>query len=297
LTCLARLARVVRRVNPDLIHASLFHANLACRLVARLDRPRPLITSTVTIELERNWHLWLEAATMGLSDLHVANSNAVAAHLRKDLGFPANRLCMIRNGLDLRSIDAVAPIDRLRHGIASNQKLIVWAGRMDPVKELPVLIETVERLRADFDVRAVLLGDGPCRAAVENLIRSHHLSNVIATPGWSDDVIGWLKSADLLLFPSMTEGSPNVVLEAMACGCPVVASDIPACRELMDDNVSGRLIHHESPGNFARAVSELLTDSAKSKALAHQASNVVEQRHEIHHIARQWADLYRRLLG
>jgi glycosyltransferase involved in cell wall biosynthesis len=296
LSCLARLAKVIRNHNPDLIHSSLFHANLACRLVGKLDRPRPIITSTVTIEQERRWHLWLESATIGLSDIHVANSRAVATHLANDLGIPANRICVIRNGLDLTKIESAKPIDRAQHGISQNQKLIVWAGRMDPVKNLKVLIEVIDRLSANFDLRAVLLGDGPSRPEIESLIHERALTNQITLLGWSPEVVCWLKSADALIFPSFTEGSPNVVLEAMASGCPVIASNIPACRELIQNHVSGRLIPPENAAAFTQAATEILANKPLAQSLAAAASATVQLRHDIRVIASQWSDLYLRLL-
>ncbi|MFQ5428961.1 MAG: glycosyltransferase [Phycisphaerae bacterium] len=295
-SCLARLARQVRRLRPDLIHSALFHANLAARMVGQLDRDRPIVTSTVTIEIERRWHRLLESLTIERSDLHVANSRAVAKHLREDLGFPPRRVTVIPNGLDIAAIDAAAPARRGELGVDEQVPLIVWAGRLDPVKNLETFVRVIERVRAQRDVRALVLGDGPARPAIERLAADLRLQRVVQFFGWSENVVGCLKSADVLLFPSWTEGSPNVVLEAMASRCPVVASAVPGCAELIDTGRTGLLCPAADVACFARAVIGLLEDRSAAQRLAAAARDQVVRRHEIGAVVRVWREAYERLV-
>lgn len=295
--CLQRLAQNICRLNPDLIHASLLHANLAARLVGRLDRPRPLITSTVTIEIERPLHRWIEALTWQLSDMHVANSDAVAAHLVDDLGFDPDRLSVIPNALDLDAARSAVPVHRGDFGIASDALLLLWAGRMDPVKGLPTLVLAVKQIRTIRKVKLVLLGDGPQRREIESLIRSHELKGCIKTPGWSHEVLRWYKAADALVMPSLTEGSSNVVLEAMACGCPVLASDIPGMRELIGNNERGGLCEIGQPTDLANAILRFAGADRRDERATKAAGEFVESRHSSNRIFTQWGTLYRRVLG
>jgi len=294
LRCLARLAEHVRRVDPDVIHASLCHANVAARLVGRLDRRRPIITSTVTIEIERYWHRLLECLTGGWSDLHVANSSAVARHLCVDLAFPPERIEIVPNAVAFDEIDEAPPIDRSAQGLAPDVPLVVWAGRMDPVKNLPTFIEVVERIYRRSPVQAVLLGDGPERERVERVIRERRLGSVIMVARWSAQVANWLKAADCLLFPSLTEGSPNVVIEAMAAGCPVVASDIPACRELIEDGVHGRLGGAYAVDDLAAAVEAVCADRQWRERTVLAARRRVAARHGMDEVLSRWRRVYER---
>ncbi len=291
-SCLFRLARHIRGFNPDLIHSALMHANLAARLVGRLDRPRPIITSTVTIEIERRWHRWVESFSASASDLHVANSAAVARHLCDDLGFSSERLRIVPNGLDLAQIDAAPPVRLDEFGIPPQSRLIVWAGRMDPVKNLHALLDCISRLIPRMPLCAVLIGDGPARQGWQQEAATLGLERVARFIGWSDNVPGWLKSADALLFPSRTEGAPNVVLEAMACRCPVVSADIPACAELLDGGRAGLLCPMNDGAGFAHALERLLTNLPLSETLAAAGRRVVEDRHRLEDVARRWRGLY-----
>ncbi len=296
--CIARLARHVRRIQPDLIHSSLFHANLAARLVGRLDRPRPVLTSTVTIEIERHWHRWLESLTAGASDLHVANSAAVARHVCSDLGFPSSRVMVIPNGLDIAAIDAAPAVRRRDHGIEEDVPLVVWAGRMDPVKDLVTLVGVIDRLRQRrVALRVVLIGDGPEREAISAMIRRRRLDGVIDMALWSENVPGWMKTADCLLFPSRTEGSPNVVIEAMLCGCPVVASDIPAVRELVGGEAGALLCRAGDIAGFAAATEAVLLDADIGHRLAATGRALAVERHNIQHVVGQWRGAYDRLIS
>lgn len=296
-TCLLRLARYVKQFDPDLIHASLFHANLAARLVGRMDRARPIVTSTVTIEIERPFHRALEALTWRMSDLHVANSEAVAAHLRSELGMDDARMVVIPNGIDLVEINAVSPAARSSFGLDDRTPLIVWAGRMDPVKNLLTLVEVVALVRARRPVQALLLGDGPERERIEREITARGLTKVIQTPGWSSEVSSWLKTADLLFFPSLTEGCPNVVLEAMACKCPIVASDIPSCRELIRSGIDGALVAPRDVEGAVEAVTKLLDDRETARCYADSAHGRIVESHDLSAAVGRTVGLYRRLLA
>ncbi len=295
--CLGVLAAYVRRCDPDLIHASLFHANLAARLVGRLDRPRPIITSTVTIEIERRWHRAVESLTAGVSDLHVANSQAVARHLLDELGFDADRMLVIRNAVDFSELDHAALPDRSALKLDGGASLIVWAGRMDPVKNLPTLIDVVGRLSHQRRVQAVLLGDGPERGRVEAMVENRGLSQIVRVFGWSDNVAGWLKTADALFFPSLTEGSPNVLLEALVVGCPVVTSDAAACVELICEAGRGVTCHPYDTDGMMRALCAILDEKERARASARSGAARIRALHDMPAVLGAWRAAYDRAMG
>jgi glycosyltransferase involved in cell wall biosynthesis len=295
--CLLALARHLRRLDPDLIHSSLFHANLAARLVGRLDRARPIVTGTVTIEVARRWHRWLESLTFDRSDLHVANSQAVAAHLCEELGFSPERVAVVPNGVALEEIDLQPAIRREALGLPDGIPLVVWAGRMDPVKDLQTFVGVISALRSGGEVRAVILGDGAERPRIERLVGERELDDVIRMARWSTNVIGWLKAADLLLFPSLTEGSPNVVIEAMACRCPVVASDIPSCRELIEDGVHGWLRPAGDVRRFAVLMTSLLSNAALRQSTVAAARQRVVERHDMRRVVERWRSIYGQVMS
>jgi len=292
-TCLVRLARHVRTIDPDLIHAGLFHANVAARLVGRLDRPRPILTSTITIEIERQWHRWGEALTGGVSDLHFANAPSVAAHVRDDLGFAPDRVTLLPNGIDCAAVAGVEKARRETLGIPDAVPLLVWAGRMDPIKDLPTFVEVADRLNKLCGAHALLLGDGPERGRVEAMVVERKLTDAVHLAGWRKNVVEWLKAADVLVFPSLTEGCPNVLLEAMAAGCPVVAGDIAPCRDLIVNGRDGLLCPVGEAAEFAEAASSLVGDSNKRLFLSRNARSRVLVEHDLPLVVDQLVRVYR----
>ena len=295
--CLWRLARYVRQYDPDLIHASLFHANLAARIVGRFDRVRPIVTSTVTVEIERATHRIGEWAMAGWSDIHVANAEAVAAHLRDDLAIPSDRIVVICNGIEVETLSRTAPIDREDFGIPRDVPFILGAVRMNPVKDLATFIEAVAMVASRRDVRAVLLGDGPERRRVAALASSSGAADSFVLPGWSLNVAGWLRAASCVVLTSRTEGCPNVLLEAMGCHCPVIASDIPSCRELIREGVHGVLSPVGNPGAFATAIDKVLDDPETARERAAAAYERVCRDFDLGAVSKTWLGLYDDLLG
>lgn len=246
---LRRLAAALRRFDPDVLHASLFHANLAARIVGRLDRRRAVVTSTATIEIERRWHRWLESFSAAASDAHVVNSPAVARHVIDDLGFPASRVHVVPNGIDADESLPSTPSAVIPRRPPSSAPLIAWAGRMDPIKRLDRWVEVFARLCTETSVCGLLLGDGPETTRVRgDLQRRGLLANGgievgrVHMQGWVDRPSTLWDPGDLFLLTSDTEGSPNVLLEAMSRGCAVVASNVGGIGDLVRPGIDGELV-------------------------------------------------------
>src|SRR5690606_14697264 len=133
---------------------------------------------------------------------------------------------------------------RAQLGIDADARLIVYVGRLVEAKGLRELLAAFGRLsQDDATLRLALVGDGVMREELEALVRVAGLhERIVLTGGMEpDDVARWLGAADLLSLPSWSEGYPNVVVEALACGCPVVATDVGGTREIIGQD-NGLLI-------------------------------------------------------
>ena len=270
LPALTRLARHVRRIKPDLIHATLTHANVAARMVGIMQRI-PVIGSTATIEVERRWHAVVERATARLDQAHLVNSRAVAEHVVTTFGVAPRRVRVIPPSLDPFPQRVDRKAGRAGLGLATDESIVAWAGRFDVVKRLEIVVACAELL-ATPPVRFLLVGDGPDRASLEQLLARSTAAARVQLLGWRDDVPAVLSAADAFVFPSRTEGLPSAVLEAMAVGLPIVASDIPAHRELAGDGERLRLAAGDDPRPYAEALREILADPAGGQALGARAS-------------------------
>ncbi|MGA2351485.1 MAG: glycosyltransferase [Terracidiphilus sp.] len=175
------------------------------------------------------------------------------------------------NGCDL---SAFHPSDRRearqKLGIDANAETVVYIGRMDIKKGLRELVEAAAILRMDRpNLRMYLIGDGPDKYLVENVIRDSNATSYIhAVPACAfDDVAIWMAAADVVTLPSYMEGCPNVVLEALACGRPVVATNVGGIPEILGDEC-GELVPPRSPVKLAQALASVLDRKWDAEAIS-----------------------------
>ena len=144
-------------------------------------------------------------------------------------------------------------------------------------------------------LRAIFCGDGPARSRIEALIAAQGLTSRVRLVGYTSKLWSLMKRASLLVSPSRFEGSPNVVLEAMACGCPLVVSDIEAHRDLLGDQ-SAILVNSNDPAAIARGIEAVLADPGAAARRA-AAARTRAERHALPLIAAQYAAVYRDVLS
>jgi len=187
------------------------------------------------------------------------------------MGAPPEKTRAIVNGCDLsvfRVRDRHDARQKLRVDPASES--IVYIGRMDVRKGLRELVQAAVALHPQRPkLRVYLVGEGPDRPLIESAIKSANAASYIhAMPACAfDDVPVWMAAADLVTLPSYMEGCPNVVLEALACGRPVVATRVGGIPEIMNDEC-GRLVPPRNPVELAQALASVLDTTWDAKPIS-----------------------------
>jgi glycosyltransferase involved in cell wall biosynthesis len=181
---------------------------------------------------------------------------------------------VIVNALDVSAIRA-APPPILALAI-EGRSLILVVGRLNEQKATDVVLQAIALVGARFEFLVLFMGEGPGRAAVEAAARTAPGRNRVAVVGYNPQWWGLLKMARGLVSASRFEGAPNVVLEAMAGGCPLIVSDIPEHREILDER-GALLVRPEDPKALAAAIEALLADPAAARRRASQAAERVEE--------------------
>jgi glycosyltransferase involved in cell wall biosynthesis len=162
---------------------------------------------------------------------------------------------------------------------------------VDPQKNIPLFLQALDEvLGKEEDVVALLLGEGPLRAQMEARISDSPGSKRIRLLGFADDLWSWMRRANVLVSVSRFEGSPNVVLEAMAVGCPLVVSDIPEHREILDETTA-RFCSVDAADNVASAILEALNAPFEARQRADAARKRVAD-WSLQESARQYFDVY-----
>jgi glycosyltransferase involved in cell wall biosynthesis len=199
--------------------------------------------------------------TIVRADAFIANSGEVRDELIA-AGFPNERVVRIPNGVNLDRFrpapEGSSTEARTKLGLPSGP-LICFVGRMDPQKGLATLLDAFARLAAaGAKASLVIVGDGPQRIGMEQLAAQLGVAGRVIFQGVVQDVAPYLEVSDVFVLPSVGEGMPNALLEAMSTGLPCVASAIGGCRDVITDRQTGLLVPPEDPTALQRALEELL---------------------------------------
>lgn len=291
-----RLRRELRRFQPEILQTFLFHANIAGRIAGRLAGIPHCVSGIRVAERRSRWSLWLDRITNGLVDINVCVSGAVADFSVKVAHLPGDKVTVIPNGVDVASFAGAEPLDLATFGVPSSTKVIVAVGRLDPQKGLVDLLEAFSNVVTKHnDVHLLLVGDGPERDRLARIVIDKGLTSRVHFAGWRPDVPRILKSAYCLALSSRWEGMPNVVLEAMAAGLPVVATRV----EGVDDLVAvgtGRVVLPASPTELSIALDCLLRDPASARRMGEAGRERAKAHFSWEKMAESYDALYRRLL-
>jgi len=157
--------------------------------------------------------------------------------------------------------------------------LVVHVSNFRPVKRVDVALEVFRRIRQRVRARFVLIGDGPVKPDIEQLIARYELPDDVSFAGEQQDLVPWLSVADLFLLPSAQESFGLAALEAMACELPVVASNVGGLPEIIEDGVTGFVCPPDAVEAMAERGIALLTNPALHSSIAHAAADLVRSRY------------------
>lgn len=285
------LARLVRRA--DVIHVHSSKVGFLGRLAAWLgDR------SSAVLFTPHAWSFWAASgavrrgyialerlAARWCSTIVVVADAERRAGLQAGIGVP-RQYRVIPNGIE------TARFDLPRRPVPGR---VMALGRLARQKRPDLLVEAASRLlasRSDFEV--VLVGDGPERADIEKLISGLGLSERVKLLGNRDDVPELLSTAEMLVLASDYEGCPLSVLEAMAAGVPVVATRVGGVPEIIDEDVTGRLVEPGEPDALATEIGTLLDDAPIRESLGTAARTIARERFTRERMSSELAELYLR---
>lgn len=198
------------------------------------------------------------------------------------------RIFRISNAVDVKSIENAPPADiedSLREG-----RLILVVGRLHYLKAVDVSIKAFAMMPGDADIKLLIIGEGPMREELKELIAKLRLENRVWMSPYRPDWWGVMKHASALISMSRCEGNPNVVLEAMAADCPLIVSDIPEHREILDTR-STLFAPVDSPVELGSLISKLLSDSSATLGRAHLAK-VRVNRMSVDTVAKAYESIY-----
>ena len=292
-----RLARELRRFQPAILQTFLFHANLAGRIAAQWAGISKVVCGIRVAEKRSRVPLWLDCWTSRLVTTNVCVSQAVADFSISHARLQPEKVVVIPNGVDVRRFADARPANLQSLGIPAGSRTFLTVGRLDFQKGLPDLVEAAALVVPRFsEVHFLLVGEGPDRAAIERLISEKGLAGRMHLAGWRPDIPELLAAGFGLVLSSHWEGMPNVLLEAMAAGLPVVATQVEGTSELVIDGQTGVLVPAKTPPALADGIKRLLADPASAKALGAAGRDRVTAEFSWERMVAQYEKLYESLI-
>lgn len=299
LRVLPRLARLLRRERPAILHAYLFHANLLSRLVGRACGVPIILCAERTMEMEGRWRVGLNRLTARWADRLVANSDAVRTFVLRQICPDAGRVCTIMTGVDPAAFQPPADPGEARRalGLPPDGFIAGTVSRLDPVKGIDDLLRAGRLLR-DRGLAATLLilGYGPEAATLRRLAAELGLEGAVRFPDPQTPPRAVLACLDIFVLASRFEGLPNVALEAMAMGVPVVATAVGGTAEAVADGLTGTLVPPNRPDRLAEAIVRFLKDPAAARAAGAAGRRRVLERFSAARMVADTEALYEQLL-
>ena len=256
---------------PDCILPSLPRAKSAALLSPCFSKRNPKIIPiihNVLMSRKRRFRN-LYSILLPLADHVVTVSDGVARNIARKLHLPRARISRIYNPAYTGEIAELARgVPDHPWMLADGPPILLGAGRLARVKDFATLLRAFRRVSRNRDIRLIILGEGNWRRRLEKRIRKWGLETIVSLPGWASNPYAFMSRASLFVLSSKNEGLGNVLIEAMACGCPCVSTNCPAGpSEILDDGRFGPLVPVGDDCALAAAIERVLDSPPDSNAL------------------------------
>lgn len=293
---LFKIANLIRKKNIDIVMTTLFYADVIGPLAGKIGGAKAVF-SWETISAP--WWLYKRRLypyqfAVRFCKKVISVSEATAKFLTDQRGVPEKKVMVIPYGVDLTLYNNSNKENTKKMlGLNGDEFVIGMVGRLVEQKGHVYLIEAAKKVVTEFpQVKFVIVGDGPLREMLEAKVQSENLSNNFLFLGFRHDVNELLKTFDVFTLPSLYEGLPNVVLEAMASSLPVIATPVDGTKEAVIDGETGILVPVKDPELLALAFRKIISDPALVKEYGEAGRKRVEKHFSLEGQVRQFEMLY-----
>ena len=252
---------------------------------------------------DRKMHVYnrLDRWSLPATDRIITVCQPFARDLSRNTGVALDDISVLHNSIrpQLPAPDTEAQAVRSRFGVADDESLILAVGRLSKEKAHIDLIAAFSGLRKstpEVNAKLIIVGDGPERGRLEAAAESFGCKESVVFAGQSSDVWPFYFAADVFVLPSHSEGSPNVLLEAMAAGIPIVATEAGGVPEMVKHNQSALLVPASDPPALGAAIARVLTEDDLAQRLTANASSLVGTRYAPENYVRTLVEIYREVM-
>jgi len=297
-----QLFKLVKNFKPDLIHSYLFVANTWSRFIGKF-LGIPVIISERNAEPKKPLYMtMINRFLYEMGDLLIANSRAGEDQVIKNKEFPHQKIRVVYNGLSIDKFTTNNDEKRIseikgRFEIPDDAKVIGIIGRLHFQKNHELLFESFKLLlKKNPNCCLFCIGDGPRRDELLGLTRSLEIDDKVIFAGERKDIPECLSIIDVMVLPSLWEGLPNVILEAIAAKCPVVATDVGGVSEIIINGKTGFLVENGNKAELAEKINYTIDHPTEMEQIKQNAFDFVVKNFSITRMVSETEKIYERLL-
>ena len=282
-----RLLKLLKAEKFSLVHSHGYFADICAIPVARMLGVKTISTCHGFISNDKKLILYNKANLCVIKLCHkiIAVSVCIKNQLL-DAGVKSHKITVIPNAVETdfeaSEIKCLRNKKRMELQINDDELVIGYLGRLSTEKGVKFLIEAVaDLIGAGFPVRLLIVGDGDERTNLEAQVAKSGVAQMVIFAGFQSETQCWLSAFDLFVLPSLTEGTPLALLEAMALGLPVVASNVGGVPNVVTDGQDGLLVEAGSVESIVKAIDCIIRDTVLYKKLSKEASKKIKSGYEV----------------
>lgn len=295
-----KIITVIKQNKIDIVSTHLWAADVFGRLAAILAKT-PIIVSTVhRVELEKKWWQWkLEKLLGNRTDIFIAVANAVKNHYHQQSGVPLSKIAYIPNSIELEKFKIQGDITYLHKelNLTSQNFILLCLGRLSKEKGHKYLFEALSLLNGQYRFKLLVVGEGPLRNSLQSMVHSLQLDDKVIFTGQRNDIPQILEISDCLVLPSLYEGLPTCILEAMAMSKPVIATTVGGTQELIKNGEAGFIVEPRNPTALSEAITKLIKmPDRERRELGLKGREIVINNFSIENIAKETENVFLELV-
>lgn len=277
LSLVPKIRKEIEKISPEIIHTHLTYSDIYGRLAAKKAGTEIIFSTVHSLEPWRGKLLNLTGLRMALFDKYLVKSSKKIIVISKKMkeilikkeGISEEKIIVIHNGVNTKKFKPepkkLEIIKKLR--IEDNKIILGFIGRLEEPKGLTYLIEAFGEL-GKKDIVLLIVGDGTLKNELESQCKKLQIQNQVYFMGKRNDIVDLLNIIDIFVLPSIWEGLPISLLEAMACRKKIIATNIGGVKEVIDNKKEGRLVEPKNSGQLKRAIEELIKRPKEAEKLA-----------------------------
>jgi glycosyltransferase involved in cell wall biosynthesis len=296
------LMSLIRRHNFDIVHVHSQEAGLLVRLFARVAGTKVIIYTPQCTNIRHMRWFWLyrsiEKILSYITDKIISVNETDRLRIIQ-WGIPPSKVITIKNGIDLNLFTESIDVKEMKRKIGLDEKrpVVMQVGRLSDQKNPLKFVEGASLvIREHPDIQFVLVGDGPLKDEVRAYIQELGMNKHVLCLGWQDNAYKLIALADIISLTSRWEGLPYVLLEAMAWSCPVVATAVNGCPEIVKHGITGYLVPNNNATSWAKYVIKLLENPELSVEMGQHGNALLKAELSLQKMIEQTEQLYDRLV-